>query len=313
VDFSDALFEYPLSIISRRRHFVLPNGHPVDESMLAGSDPVVRMVSLRGVDAAHLGLTDVNLSECLFAGTVHLDQVRLEGDCDFAHVPAGVRWHGWRPARWSPRRTLAEEQHWRASRHIGPGGWIPTASTDSVGPAALVAVYRQLRKSFEDAKDEPGAADFYYGEMEMRRNDVKRPRVERALLVGYWAMSGYGLRASRALSWLLLAMTTTVLAMMLWGLPQHDPEPSSTGSLTGQSIRLVTNEPDSENPIGPLHERLTTKRFEKGLRVVMNSVIFRSSAQNLTTAGTYTEMASRLTEPVLLGLAVLAVRGRVKR
>ena len=33
----------------------------------------------------------------------------------------------------------------------------------------------------------------------------------------------------------------------------------------------------------------------------------------LTTAGTYVEMASRLTEPVLLGLAALAVRGRVKR
>ena len=30
-------------------------------------------------------------------------------------------------------------------------------------------------------------------------------------------------------------------------------------------------------------------------------------------AGTYIEMASRLTEPILLGLAVLAVRNRVKR
>ncbi|PAZ10470.1 hypothetical protein CLM62_40605 [Streptomyces sp. SA15] len=40
---------------------------------------------------------------------------------------------------------------------------------------------------------------------------------------------------------------------------------------------------------------------------------FRSSGQNLTTAGTYIEMASRVTEPVLLGLAVLAVRNRVKR
>ncbi|WP_406335645.1 hypothetical protein [Streptomyces sp. NBC_00203] len=45
----------------------------------------------------------------------------------------------------------------------------------------------------------------------------------------------------------------------------------------------------------------------------MNSVIFRSSGQDLATAGTYTEMASRHFEPVLLGLAVLAVRGRVKR
>ncbi|MFE7705872.1 hypothetical protein ACFU6I_08730 [Streptomyces sp. NPDC057486] len=47
--------------------------------------------------------------------------------------------------------------------------------------------------------------------------------------------------------------------------------------------------------------------------MVINSVIFRSSDRNLTTAGTYTEMASRLTEPVLLGFAVMAIRGRLKR
>lgn len=44
-----------------------------------------------------------------------------------------------------------------------------------------------------------------------------------------------------------------------------------------------------------------------------HSVVFRSSGQDLTTTGTYTEITSRLAEPVLLGLAVLAVRSRVKR
>lgn len=38
-----------------------------------------------------------------------------------------------------------------------------------------------------------------------------------------------------------------------------------------------------------------------------------SSDAALTTAGTYIEMTSRLTEPVLPGLALLAVRNRVKR
>ncbi|MFB7216126.1 hypothetical protein [Streptomyces sp. NPDC056255] len=37
------------------------------------------------------------------------------------------------------------------------------------------------------------------------------------------------------------------------------------------------------------------------------------SGQDLTTSGTYIEMLSRVTEPVLLGLAVLAVRNRVER
>ncbi|MFE6178852.1 hypothetical protein [Streptomyces sp. NPDC056464] len=53
--------------------------------------------------------------------------------------------------------------------------------------------------------------------------------------------------------------------------------------------------------------------MEKALNVTLNSVVFRSSGQDLTTAGTYIEMASRVSEPVLLGLAVLAVRNRVKR
>jgi hypothetical protein len=30
-------------------------------------------------------------------------------------------------------------------------------------------LYRALRKGREDTKDEPEAADFYYGEVEMRR------------------------------------------------------------------------------------------------------------------------------------------------
>ncbi|MGY1528032.1 hypothetical protein ACW69C_30400 [Streptomyces sp. MN3] len=42
-------------------------------------------------------------------------------------------------------------------------------------------------------------------------------------------------------------------------------------------------------------------------------MVFRSSGQDLTTTGTYIEMTSRVTEPVLLGLAVLAICNRVKR
>ncbi|MFK0264172.1 hypothetical protein ACIQU1_23005 [Streptomyces angustmyceticus] len=47
--------------------------------------------------------------------------------------------------------------------------------------------------------------------------------------------------------------------------------------------------------------------------MVINSVVFRSSGQELTIIGTYTEMVSRVAEPVLLGLAGLAIRSRVKR
>ncbi|MFJ7062132.1 hypothetical protein ACIQVA_31200 [Streptomyces microflavus] len=42
-------------------------------------------------------------------------------------------------------------------------------------------------------------------------------------------------------------------------------------------------------------------------------MVFRSSGQNLTTAGTCIEMISRLLEPALLALGVLAIRGRIER
>jgi hypothetical protein len=59
-------------------------------------------------------------------------------------------------------------------------------------------------------------------------------------------------------------------------------------------------------------DRFTGKRLEKALNVTLNSVVFRSSGQDLTTAGTYIEMTSRLVESALLALAVLAVRGRIE-
>ncbi|MGW5434227.1 hypothetical protein ACWET9_45020 [Streptomyces sp. NPDC004059] len=114
-------------------------------------------------------------------------------------------------------------------------------------------------------------------------------RVERALLTLYWALSGYGLRAFRPLSWLTVAMVASVVVMMLWGMPAHAPQPTTTGHqvAAGQMLTLVTDTPDPTNPIGPLTSRLTSERFEKSLRTVVNSVVFRSSGQDLTTTGTY--------------------------
>jgi histidinol-phosphate/aromatic aminotransferase/cobyric acid decarboxylase-like protein len=75
----------------------------------------------------------------------------------------------------------------------------------------------------------------------------------------------------------------------------------------------VTFEIGQDDPHNPTGNRFTGERFEKALNVTLNSVVFRSADQELTTAGAYIEMASRLTELILLVLAVLAVRNRVKR
>jgi hypothetical protein len=58
---------------------------------------------------------------------------------------------------------------------------------------------------------------------------------------------------------------------------------------------------------------MTWAPAEKATCIAVNSVVFRSSGQKLTTAGTYIEMTSRLLEPILLALGVLAIRGRIKR
>ncbi len=314
VDFAHAVFEYPLTIAAEPDPFVLTNGSELAETTLADAPgPDVRVASLRGVDAAHLVLADVDLSVCLFTGTVHLDQLRLEGACTFDTAPSSVRWRRWPPVRFTERRVLAEEHHWRASQPGAVQGWnVAVLGAGRAGPSQLAPVYRALRKAFEDGKHEPGAADFYYGEMEMRRHAGDIPCGERGLLTAYWALSGYGLRASRALAWLGAGMLVTIVLLMAFGLAQDTPNQTATGTVPAGGGK-VTFEIDKDDPQNPTGDRFTGERFEKALNVTLNSVVFRSSGQDLTTAGTYIEMTSRLTEPVLLGLAVLAVRNRVKR
>ncbi|MFJ8787347.1 pentapeptide repeat-containing protein [Streptomyces sp. NPDC102476] len=321
-----AVLSAPLDVAAHPVPFKTYGGRAVDESLVSGRDETVQVVSVRGLDAAHLVLTDTDLSNCQFRGAFHLDQIRIEGRITFAEVPKGVhRRFGMRVARWSQRRTVAEEHYWRAqnaNQAHNPDGaamrlWRtgpdhPDAA-DTPDPDDVTAVYRQLRKAFEDSKNEPGAADFYYGEMEMRRHDRDNTsRCERGLLHSYWLLSGFGLRASRAFGWLVVAMAITILLLMGLGLPQHSPKQEASGVVPAGGGR-VTFTIDKDDPQNPTSDRFTSKRFEQALNVTLNSVVFRSSGADLTTAGTYIEMTSRLFEPVLLALALLAVRGRIKR
>ncbi|MEU5512625.1 pentapeptide repeat-containing protein [Streptomyces fungicidicus] len=330
-DLSHAVLSFPVSVAAHPAPFTTRSTGPaaVDEDLLAGSDSGVRVVSVRGVDAAHLVMTDTDLRDCTFSGAFHLDQLRLEGRCTFAPTPTGLhRRHFIWPYRWTRRRALAEEHHWRAQSagQPAPGpGQVPSPRDWRTGPQHpdpgltpdpddVAALYRQLRKAFEDGKNEPGAADFYYGEMEMRRHDRTTPPGERGLLWGYWLVSGYGMRASRALGWLLAAMAATIVLIMGLGLPDSSPKQVATGTVpaSGGRVTLAVDKQDPHLTL-PVGDRFTQERFDKALQVVLNSVVFRSSGQDLTTWGTYTEMVSRFTEPVLLALAVLAMRSRIKR
>ncbi|MEU1650108.1 pentapeptide repeat-containing protein [Streptomyces pristinaespiralis] len=330
VDLSHAVLLFPVAVTAHPAPFTTDTGTAVDERLLQSLEDRVCVVSVRGVDAAHLMLTDTDLSDCLFAGAFHLDQLRLEGRCTFAPTPTGPRHshHIWL-CRWSPRRTLAEEHHWRAQASGRPATPLGQPSSprywrtgphhpdhdQTPDPEDVAAIYRQLRKAFEDGKNEPGAADFYYGEMEMRRHDYTgTPPGERGLLWAYWLVSGYGLRASRALGWLVAAMAVTVVLIMGLGLPDSSPQQVASGAIPagGGPVTLIVDEQNPELTLR-LGDRFTGERLDQAFRVVLNSVVFRSSGQDLTTWGTYIEMVSRFTEPVLLALAILAMRSRIKR
>ena len=134
-----------------------------------------RLLSLQRANVAGLGLSSVELADCRFAGAHNLDQLRLEADVSFAAAPVWLRW--------DRRQVIAEERTWRAPRsHRWPSPRWPTWLGDEpevLEAGQIAGLYRALRKGREDAKDEPGAADFYYGEMEMRRHaraaPTKRP------------------------------------------------------------------------------------------------------------------------------------------
>jgi uncharacterized protein YjbI with pentapeptide repeats len=243
-----------------------------------------RLLAVRRADVGGLSLSNIDLSLCRFAGAHNLDRLRIDSNVSFGYSP---------PAAWrTHRRVIAEEQMWRSRRRWAPAWqnpWWPVwaESNKELPSGDIGSIYRSLRKGREDQKDEPGAADFYYGEMEMRRHLDRRPTgdqtqprstVERLILTTYWLVSGYGLRAWRALcSFIVLAM---VLAWLL-----------VVGGF--------------EHPL-PLYESvLYTVRTAIGLP--------RTPQPELTVLGDVVQIVARISLPVLLGLAILSVRGRVKR
>src|SRR5207237_62766 len=140
-----------------------------------------------------------------------------------------------------------EEHEWRNSHTtaLSAPGWLPPRCApprdipnSALDAPSIATIYRDLRKGREANKDEPGAADFYYGEMEMRRltgsapnrkesplarvvhplrvhGKLTRDRGEHLILTLYWLTSGYGLRASRAL--VSLFLTVLIFAALLYG------------------------------------------------------------------------------------------------
>jgi uncharacterized protein YjbI with pentapeptide repeats len=262
-----------------------------------------RLLSMRWASVENLTVSGIDLSPCRFFGAHHLDGLRLEGGSSFTLTPAH--------RRVTLRQATAEEHKWRDS-HTTPlsaSGWypercaLPNDLSDSELEAMDIAtIYRDLRKGRENNKDEPGAADFYYGEVEMRRlagsaagrtregsrEKERRPpraparltrdRGEHLILTLYWLVSGYGLRASRALGSLFVTVLVFAALLYAWG---FDSNESFVSSLTF-SLESTTS-------------------------------LFRAPERSLTIAGEWMQVGLRLLGPLFFGLTLLSLRGRVRR
>jgi pentapeptide repeat protein len=291
----------------------------IHEGGASAEESAPRLLSMRRAKAANLTIAGIDLRACRFDGARGLDRLRLER-VRFAETPSGwQRSKGRRvPVRWTRRLAIAEEHQWRAER-AGATGWYgheiqvpPGLESTPPTPDEIATTYRALRKSREDGKDEPGAADFYYGEMEMRRQGPKvtkrlgdgdpaaehgnasfargpvgdagsrpAPRGERLILWLYWLVSGYGLRGSRAL--IALALTVVVFAFLfdLWGF-QPDRAYGRTLLFSVESTSSLFRAPETQGA-------------------------------TLTATGELLQILLRLIGPLFFGLALLSLRGRVKR
>jgi uncharacterized protein YjbI with pentapeptide repeats len=284
-------------------------GRLVDERRLlevlgvdADADARPRLLSVRHADAERLTFRAVDLRRCRFAGARNLDRLRLLAEAELARTPGPQRIGGLRPPRWmwTRRRVIADEYEWRLRddprREVWEGllggpvierpeprfaGLEARRHMRRAEPAELAALYRQLRKAQEEAKDEPGAADFYYGESEMKRHARETPAGERVVLTLYWLVSGYGLRASRAL--IALVVTVLVFALLFW---QVGFEPQV--GLTRALLFSLSS---------------TTSLFRAP----------RAPGAELTELGELLQIVLRLLGPLFFGLALFALRGRVKR
>ncbi|GAA1025827.1 hypothetical protein GCM10009557_01290 [Virgisporangium ochraceum] len=223
--------------------------------------------SVRRADLAGLVISELSLTDCRFVGAHNLDKLQIQS------LVRPFQFFGVGP--WGTRRmVILEEIEWRNSR--------ANAASPSVSAEQVASIYRQLRKGREDRKDEPGAADFYYGEMLMRMRSTHSSRAERMIISVYWAASGFGLRASRAFAAFLALLLVAGIAISLWGL--------RGGSPRGVSSTMAT-----------------------GFLAAMKGSVGWQSPDTLNVLGEYINLGLRIAGPVLLGLGALAIRGRIKR
>lgn len=250
--------------------------------------------SVTSVAAANLSkvvLSAVDLRGCLLSAADELSGLRLDSTVLFNSPPAFLKLN---PCR----RCLFDEVAWRSqSGRRGASRWLPVDYSLQMNPhqppqsqkvvpelpiGNAAHAYRSIRRALEDAAEGANASDFYFGEMEMRRHDPGVAWSDRALLSVYWLVSGYGLRASRALLSLLVVLVLGGVLMAAYGF-SDDSAFGFDSTVDGIIYALQTSVPSS----GP--------------------------EQGLTNTGRLLDVAISILGPLFFALAGFAVRERVRR
>ena len=268
-------------------------------ALVAGRGPA-RVVSLKRAHVAGVRLSGMDLTQCVFESADGLDGLLISDTClvqKSTDADPGWRFPRLRRMRATRRVIYDEVVERRRARGVPLDSTIPdeanprATSVPIPTEASVAMTYRSLRKALEDSKDEPGAADFYYGEMEMRRRSA--PLIDRFLLTLYWLTSGYGLRAWRA-----LASLAVVIAVAGWCFTNSDwVRISPTGSV-----------PPVLSPTSAAWPWLFA-----GQETI---ALFRPAGTigvTLVGFGAVVDIAVRVLGPILLALAILAIRNRTKR
>ena len=309
---------------------------------LAGKAP--RVVSLSRAQLACVTLSGLDLTGCRFGGADGLDSLVIDSTNTL------LRWRRSDPSRgrkwWrTNRRMIADEltapepaaKMSVAAEARGDAVGKTTTNTpppgDSAGSdtttteqsahperAAAIAApsqvrgaaagsvaetYRVLRKALEDNKDHAGASDFYYGEMEMRRRAAPLDSVEWWLLTAYRTVSGYGLRAWRAVTALAAVIGVAGLLFSFECLARLTTT-SVIDKINMQSGKATYLTPDEG---GLPWWRATLFAAQETV------ALFRTNQTGVTLVGFgyIVDLAVRILGPVLLALAILAIRNRTKR
>ena len=101
-----------------------------------------------------------------------------------------------------------------------------------------------------------------------------------------------------------------------WGLAATTPSQHLTGTVitTPQHLgRIYATLGETIPQLPRASQRWTRQRIRTALEVTLESIVFRSTDQPLTSIGIWTTDAARIFGPVLLALTLLAARNRVKR